>query len=136
MPTNAPVKFGMAGSGRFVGENAGVELLRQPAPVVVHAFDAIGEVESLVIHFDAQMHGLAGGDGDGRREGVGLRRVGHAGHHAQMFADGLVVREVEVVELGAVVVADQPGQLLEMFRLEFDDRGRAEAMRLLAARDE
>ena len=68
-------EIGLAGRGRFVGENAGVELLRQPAPVVVHAFDAIGEVESLVIHLDAQMHGLAGGNGDGRREGVGLRRV-------------------------------------------------------------
>ena len=53
-----------------------------------------------------------------------------------MFADGLVVREVEVMELGAVVVADQPGQLLEMFRLELDDRGGAEAMGLLAPRDQ
>jgi hypothetical protein len=53
-----------------------------------------------------------------------------------MFAEGLVVREVEVVELGAVVVADQPGELLEMLGLELDDRRGAEAMGLLAAGDE
>ena len=53
-----------------------------------------------------------------------------------MFADCLVARDVEVMELRAVVVADEAGDLLEMLRLEFDDRGGAEAMRLLAARDE
>ena len=82
------------------------------------------------------MHGLAGGDGDGRREGVGLRRIRQAGHHAQVFADGFVVRDVEVMELCAVVIADQAGHLLKMFRLELDDRRRAVAMRLLTARDE
>ena len=48
----------------------------------------------------------------------------------------LVVRDVEVMKLRAVVVADEPGHLLKMFRLEFNDRGGAEAMRLLPARDE
>jgi hypothetical protein len=43
-----------------------------------------------------------------------------------MFPDGRVVREVEVMELGAVVIADQSGELLEMRRL-LDDRGRARA---------
>ena len=43
---------------------------------------------------------------------------------------------VQVVELGAVVVADQAGRLLEMRGLELHDRRRAEAMRLLPPRDE
>ena len=53
-----------------------------------------------------------------------------------MLADGLVVRDVAVVELGAVVVADQPGHLLEVLGLELDDGRRAVAMRLLPPRDE
>ena len=53
-----------------------------------------------------------------------------------MFAQRLVVRDVEVVELGAVVVADQAGHLLEMFGLELDDGRGAEAMRLLPAGDQ
>ena len=53
-----------------------------------------------------------------------------------MFADRFVVRDVEVMKLRAVVVADQAGHLLKMFRLELDDRGRAETMRLLPSRDE
>jgi hypothetical protein len=40
------------------------------------------------------------------------------------------------MELGAVVVADKSGEMLKMFRLEFDDRGGAEAVRLLTARNE
>ena len=56
-------------------------------------------------------------------------------HHAQMLA-AVVARDVEVVELGAVVVADQAGHLLEVFRFELHDRRRAEAMRLLPPRDE
>ncbi len=40
------------------------------------------------------------------------------------------------MELGAVVVANKPGELLKMLRLKLDDRGRAEAVRLLAAGDE
>src|SRR3954470_21640302 len=53
-----------------------------------------------------------------------------------MFANGLVVRDVEVVELRTAIVARQPRQLLEMFRFKFHDRGRAKAMRLLPSRDQ
>ena len=53
-----------------------------------------------------------------------------------MLADGLVVRDVEVMKLRAVVVADEPSHLLEMLRLDLDDRRGAETVRLLTARDE
>ena len=82
------------------------------------------------------MHPLPRWDGNGRREGVRLHRVWKAGHHAQVLAQGLVVRQIEVVELRAVVVAGQPRQLLEVFGLELHDSGRDEAVRLLPPRDE
>src|SRR5687768_10842456 len=47
-----------------------------------------------------------------------------------------VPREVEIVELAAVVVADQSCHPLEVLWLELDDRRCAEAVGLLAARDE
>jgi len=53
-----------------------------------------------------------------------------------MFAGAFVVRNTEVVKFRAVVVANEAGDLLKMFRLEFHNRCGAEAMRLLAARDE
>src|SRR4051812_22439315 len=43
---------------------------------------------------------------------------------------------VEVVKLGAVVVADQARHLLEVFRLELHDRFNARAMRLQPSSDE
>src|SRR4029453_10199591 len=45
--------------------------------------------------------------------------------------DGVVVRDVQVVELGAVVVTRQSSHLLEGFGLEFHDRRDAGAGRLL-----
>src|SRR6185436_17724412 len=62
--------------------------------------------------------------------------IGKGRHDAKMLAGALVTRDVEVVELGAVVVADQAGHLLEMVRFALDDRRRAEAMRLLPPRDQ
>src|SRR5438046_4615134 len=56
-------EIGLAGRGALVRKNAGIELLRQPAPVVVRAFRAIREVEPFVIHFDSQMHRPAWGIG-------------------------------------------------------------------------
>src|ERR1043166_5332653 len=53
-----------------------------------------------------------------------------------MFPDGFIVREVEVMELGAVVIADEAGELLEMLRLKLDDGRRAVAMGLLTTRDQ
>ncbi len=53
-----------------------------------------------------------------------------------MFADGFVMGKVEVMKLRAVVIANETGHLLKMFRLEFNDRRGAEAMRLLSPRDE
>ena len=102
----------------------------------VQALDPIGEVQPLVVDLDAEMHGPAGGNGDRRGESVGLGRVGRARHHAEMLAERFVVRKMEIMELRAVVVADEPRSLLEMLRLEFDDRGRAETMRLLTPGDE
>src|SRR4029077_7717656 len=91
------------------------------------------EVKSLVVNFDTQMNGLACRNGNERRESVALRRIRQAGHHAQMFANGFVVRNVEVMEFCAVVITNQAGHLLKMFRFELEHRLRAEAMRLLAA---
>jgi hypothetical protein len=42
-----------------------------------------------------------------------------------VLADAVVRRDVQVVELGAVVVADQARHLLEVLRLELD---RADAL--------
>ena len=53
-----------------------------------------------------------------------------------MFADSFIVRQVDVMEFRAVVVTDEAGHLLKMLGLEFNDRGGADAMGLLAARDE
>ena len=93
-------------------------------------------MQAFVVHLGPQVNGFAGRDRDGRREGVGHERVGDAGHDPHVFAERLVVRDVEVVQLGAVVVADESRHLLEMLRLELDDGGGAEAVRLLAARDQ
>ena len=61
--------------------------------------------------------------------------IGKRRHHAQMPA-AVVARQVEVVELGAVVVADEAGHLLEVLRLELHERRRAEAVGLLTPRHE
>ena len=61
-------------------------------------------------------------------------RVRHARHHAQVPAVLLVVRHVQIVELRRVVVAHEPGRLLEVRRLELHRGDRAVAVRLLAAR--
>ena len=71
-----------------------------------------------------------------RREHVGLHLIRQHVITRRCLPDGLVMRDVEVVELRAVVVADEPRHLLEVLRLELDDRRRAEAVRLLPPRDE
>ena len=53
-----------------------------------------------------------------------------------MAADLLVMGDVEIMEFGAVVIADQPRRLLEMGRVEVHPRGRRIAEGLLAARDQ
>jgi hypothetical protein len=58
-----PGEVGLAGRGAFIGEDAGVEDLRQPLPVAVHALDPVGEAQPLEVHLHAQMHRLAGGIG-------------------------------------------------------------------------
>ena len=45
-------EIGKPRGGRLIGEDARVELLRQPAPIIVHAFDPIREMKSFVINFD------------------------------------------------------------------------------------
>ena len=61
---------------------------------------------------------------------------GSADMTPQVLPDRLVVRDVEVVELGAVVVADQARHLLEVLGLEVHHGRGAEAVRLLAPRDQ
>src|SRR5687768_8270066 len=53
-----------------------------------------------------------------------------------MFPVDVVVRNVEIVELRAVVVAHESRALLEVLGLEFDDGRCAVAVRLLPSRDE
>jgi hypothetical protein len=53
-----------------------------------------------------------------------------------VFVERLVAREVEVVELGAVVITDEAGHLLEMLGLELDHGGGAVAEGLLPPGDE
>ena len=105
-------------------------------PRRVATLDAKGEEQALVVDFDAEFEAGAGRKCDGWGEGVGLRRVGHAGHDAEVFAEGFVVRDVEVVEFGGIVVADEAGGLLVVLRLELDRRRGAVAVGLLAAGDE
>ncbi len=118
----------------FVGEDTRVELLRQPLPGA--AFDPIGEAEAFVIYFDSQVHATVRRNRDRRRESVGLNLVRQAAHDAHVFADSRVVRDVEVVELAAVVVTDETRHLLEVLRLYLDSRRGAVAERLLTTCDE
>src|SRR5581483_10595415 len=53
-----------------------------------------------------------------------------------MPADFGIVGDVEVVELAAVVIADESGHLLEAVGVEVDHGGGAVAVRLLSARHE
>ena len=128
------MKFGKPRRRGLVGEDARVELLRQPLPVAT--LHLISKVEPLVVHLDAEAHAPASRNRKRRREHIGLDLVRQARHHAHVFADRLVMRDVEIVELRAVVVADESGHLLEVLRLELDDGAGAVAVRLLASRDE
>ena len=135
MPTKAPVKFGAAGSGasseRMLASNCcGSQCQSLPRLRRDRRSRAARNQSRRAVPRVCRP------EGDGRREGVGLRRVGQAGHHAQILAQGFVMRDVEIVEFGAAVVADQAGHLLKMLRLEFHDRGHAAAMRLLPPRDQ
>ena len=53
-----------------------------------------------------------------------------------MLPDALVMRDVEIVKLRAVVVADETRHLLKMSRLDLNHRAGAETVRLLAPRNE
>src|ERR1051325_6148146 len=119
---------------RLIGEDAGVELLRKPLPPSL--LHAIREAQPLVVHFNAEFDRHTFGDGDRRCERVRGHLIGKCRHHTNMFAAFLVARDVEVVELGAVVVAHETGHLLEVLRFELHDRRRAVAMRLLTTGDE
>src|SRR6185503_10593735 len=98
-----------ADGGGFVGENAGVKLLRQPDQRSVP--HAIAEAQTFEIYLGAQLQRGTGLDRNGRGERVRQHAVGQARHHAQMLADLLVVRDVQVVKLRAVVVAGEARQL-------------------------
>ncbi len=134
MPTNAPVKFGwpgaVASSERMLASNYCGSHCHS------RTLDLVAKAQALVIHFDLEMHAPARRDRDWRCEDIGLDLVGHTGHHAKVLADALVVRDVEIVELRAVVVADETRHLLKMSRLDLDHRAGAETVRLLAPRDE
>src|SRR5688572_2450451 len=108
-------EVGQAWCRGFVGENAGIEQLRQPLPR--GSADAVGEVQSFVVHVDAQLDRHAISNGNWRREGVGGHLVGQRRHDAQMLT-AFVARDVEIMKLAAVVVADQSCHLLEVLWLE------------------
>jgi hypothetical protein len=82
------------------------------------------------------MHAPARRDRYRSCEDIGLNLVGHAGHHSKVPADALVMRDVEIVKLGTVVVTEEPRHLLKMSRFELNYRAGAETVGLLAARNE
>jgi hypothetical protein len=84
-----------------------------------------GEAQALVVHFDAQLDRYAISDRDRRCERIGGHLIGERRHHTNVFAALVIARDVEVVELGAVVVAHEAGHLLEVLRFEFHDGGGA-----------
>ena len=100
-------------------------------PISVLAFNTIGEVESFVVNFHAQMHGPTRGHCNRGCEGIGLCGIWQAGHDAQMFAMAFVVSQVEIVELAAVVVTNEPCHLLIVFRFKLHDCLSSDTMRLL-----
>ena len=86
MPTKAPVKFGsperwLRRRGCSRRTAAAASASRSPR---LRRDTRSGAARNQSRRADAR---AAGGDGDRRREGVGLRRVGQAGHHPQMFAE-------------------------------------------------
>ena len=93
-------------------------------------------MKALAIDLDAQLHGNIRRNRERSRERIRLRLVGQSRHHPHVLAARLVRRDVQVVELGAVVVTDQARHMLEMPRLELDSRRCAVAVRLLPPRDE
>ena len=94
-----------------------------------------GKAQALEIDLYAQLD-RAGDQRDFGGEAVGLRAVGIAAHHPQVLADRVVVADVQIVQLGAIVVADQPSGLLEVLRLEVQHGGGRVAVRLLATGDQ
>ena len=62
MPTNAPVKLGVPGAQASSERMLASNCCGSQRQSLVHAFDAIREVEPLEINLHAQMHGLAGGN--------------------------------------------------------------------------
>ena len=82
------------------------------------------------------MHRRSRGNRDRRAENIRLKLVGQTRHDPDVLAQLCVVRDVEVVKLAAVVIADQAGHLLEAVRLELHHGLGAEAVRLLAPRDQ
>ncbi len=94
-----------------------------------------GEAEAFVVDFHAQLD-AAVGDRDRCGEGVGLRRIGQRRHHPDVAADFVVVADMEIMELGAVVISDQPRRLLEMLGREVHRARCRIAEILLAPRDQ
>src|SRR5437868_4499803 len=121
-----PGEIGSAGSGGFVGEDAGVEELWKPLPMF-RALDAICETQSLEVDLGAQLNAFLVRKNDWQRECVGAYAIGKIRHHPQMSAV-LVARDVAVVELRGVVVADESCGLLVVLRVELEHRGNARAV--------
>ena len=120
-----------ARSRRLVRQDACIQWTGQARPFA--SLDAVCEIETLEIHFHAQMHRRSRGNPGRRAEGIRLDLVGQARHDADVLTQLRVVGDVEVVKLRAVVITDQAGHLLEPVGLELHHGLGAEAVRLLAA---
>lgn len=108
-------EVGLASGGTFVRENAGVDGLRRPLPIGIHALNPVGNELSFTAHLHPPVHGPAGLDRDGRRESVGHQRVGDAGLDAQVFAERFVVsayREFRVASLGITSQLRRPSLIV------------------------
>jgi hypothetical protein len=132
-PTKAPVKLGrpgaVASSDRMLASKvSGSQRQSLPSELQANRRRSKSTSTRSWIETRRQRHGI--------REGVGLGRVRQGRHHAQMTTVGLVMGDVQIVELCPPVVADQPRRLLEVLGLEVHQGRRRVAEGLLPASDQ
>ena len=133
IPTKAPVKFGVRGGG-LVGQDTGVELLRQPLPVAAVRRDTRStgarnpprRAAPPARRRNRRSARVKASDCTWSGRPTSRARACRQPRHARRTGSGT----------WAVVVADQPGHLLEVLAARTPRRRGAEAVRLLPPRDQ